>query len=360
MQGLKKFGLVTAIVLFGPLFLLSVFSIAINRTLGDEAYTKRVIDESGLYLSIGETIVDKASGEAGAEPLIEGALHAAASGDQVQKLLEPMVEQSYQWLRGETAQPQFSLAIEPVKKDFQKTLTADLKARAAKLQPCATATEVQAASVQDIYSIQCIPPGTDVNAIIKDAVSKVTNSASIFSDEVVADGTVSTEEAQDLGINDPTKNLPDTLPKLFQFMTKGQWWFIAGTILSAIGVVLLSLAWLHGLRKLGILLVINGVAILVLGLILGFVVGTLVPTTAAETTEAAVTALESAAKLILADNAGLMKLIGLVATGLGIAAIVGSTVVLRRKNPQPPKAPTPADQTKTPETKPTPAPIKKS
>ncbi len=339
MQGLKKFGLVVAVALFGPLFLLSVFSLAFNRTLGDQEYTKQTIVEAGFYTAVGETIKTEAlGGSDSTDPLITAALQSAVSGDNLQGALEPLIDSTYGWLSGDAQQPKFSLAIEPLKANFQETLTSSLQARAATLPACTTA----APTGDDVFTYSCIPPGTDVTALINDAVTKISNNASVFSDEVVADGTVSTQEAQDLGINDPTQNLPNELPKLYQFLTAGMWFFIVGVVLAGIGIVLLSLTWLHGLRKLGVLLVINGVFILILGLLLSWVVSSVIPTAYVETTEAAVNALQAASRIILADNAGLFKLVGLTATVLGIIGIVVSTILLNEgKKPEPAKPETP-------------------
>lgn len=343
MNGLKKFGLVVSVALFGPLFLLSVFSYTFNRTLGDEDYTKETVVEAGFYAAIGEAIKTEAiGGESDVDPLISTALQGAVSGDNLQSALEPLIGSTYSWLDGSTEQPAFNLAINPLKDNFQASLTSALQARAASLPTC---TSVAQQTGDDVFSYSCIPPGTDVNAVINDAVQRVSNNASVFSDEVVDDGAVSAREAEELGINDPTQNLPDTLPKLFQFLTEGQWWFIGGTLLAGLGTVLLSRTWLYGLRKLGILLVINGLGTLILGVIFGFVVSSLVPTTSVETTESAVNALEQASKIILADNASMLKVIGLVSSVLGVIGIVTSTVLINKDKP---KTPNPAPDTPVP------------
>lgn len=328
MNGLKKFGLVVAVLLFGPLFLLSVFSFGFNRTLGDEAYTKQTIVEAGFYSAVGDTIVTKAGGEAGGEPIVTAALQSAVSGDRLQGTLEPLIDGTYSWLSGQTQQPQFSLAIEPIKANFQQSLTTALQDRAASLPPCTRANPYNG---EDVLNANCIPPGTDVNALITDAVTKVTSNASVFSDEVVADGTINTQEASDLGVNDPTQNLPTALPDAYQFLTDGLWFFIGGTVLTGVGVIFLSKTWLYGLRKLGVLLVVNGVIVLIIGLGLQFVVGTIVPTTSVESTEATVDALQQASKIILADTASLLKTAGVASAVLGIIGIVTSSVVISKK-----------------------------
>lgn len=344
MNGLKKFGLVVSVLLFGPLFLLSVFSFTFSRTLGDEEYTKQTIEAAGFYSAVGETIVVKAGAEANSDPLITAALSSAVSDDRIQSALEPLIDGTYSWLDGEVEQPQFNLAIEPIKANFQESLTAALQARAAGLPPCSYANPP---SGEDIFTYTCIPAGTDVNAAISDAVNSITNSASVFSDEVVTDGTVNTDEAAELGINDPTQDLPDELPKTYQFVKDGMWFFVGGTMLTGVGLVLLSRSWLFGVRKLGILLLINGLGVLVVGLLLQFTVSSLIPTTAVESTEATVNALEQASKIILADNASMLKIVGTASTVLGIIGIVTSTIFISKnkkpevKTPQTTAVPTP-------------------
>lgn len=348
MQGLQKFGLVVAVTLFGPLLLLSIFALAFNRTLGDQEYTKQSIEQAGFYKAVGDTIVTQASGSSAAssneiEPVVVAALQSAVSGDKIQTTLEPLLDNIYAWLRGDVEQPSFALEIAPIKVDFEQSLTAALQTKAAGLPPCDSGT---LPSGEDIYSYNCIPAGTDVNAAIADAVSRVSTNASIFSDNVVADGTVSSQEASDLGINDPTQNLPGALPRTYQLFTAGLWFFVASMILTGVGVVLLSRSWLYGIRKLGVLLLINGLGVLITGLLLHFVGSSLIPTTSVAATEAPVNALEQASKIVLTDNASLLKMIGITSVVTGVVGLISSTVLLgkRRTSPAPPFTPDPPVQ----------------
>lgn len=330
MQGLKKTGLVLSVVLFGPLFLLSLISFTFSRTIGNLYYTKQVVAEAGFYEAAGEAIAQQSLGESGGDPLITAAVESAVSGDRLQQTLEPLIEGTYAWLDGTTAQPEFSLAVEPIKTNFVSTLTSALEARAASLPPCTSAAQF---SGEDIYSYTCIPPGTDVNAAINDAVSRVVSNASLFSDQLVADGTISASDAAQFGINDPSQNLPSSLPSSYQFLLGGQWYFVAATVLTIAGMLSLSKSWLYGLRKVGVLLVVNGVFVLITGLLLSFVGGSLIPTTSVEVTASTVNALEQASRVILVDSASTLKVVGVGATIVGIIAIVVSSVVLNKRKP---------------------------
>lgn len=327
MNGFKKFGLILSVLLFGPLFLLSIWSVIFTRTIGDEAYAKETIAEAGFYEAVGETIITQAVGGVEAEPLIRTALEQAVSGQAIQTALEPLVGETYAWLRGDVQLPQFSLEIAPIKQNFESALTTALNARAASLPTCTSYGQLQGS---DVFSYTCIPPGTDVNQVIADTVTRVTNNASVFSDEIVADGTLSANEAAELGVNDPTQNLPEQLPQFYQFLTAGQWFFIFGTLLTGVGIVLLSRTWLRGIRNLGILLLINGVLVLITGFILSFVVGSLTPTASVDVTESSVQALQTATRIILEDSASTVKLVGIVSVIFGVIGVVASTLATKR------------------------------
>lgn len=340
MDGLKKFGLVVCVLLFGPLFVLCVVAYGFRQTAGNEAYVKRTIAEAKFYDAVGNTIVTQAVGESGGEPVITAALQSAVTGDKIQTALEPLITGTYAWLGGNTAKPAFALEIGPIQSNFEQSLSSALHQRAASLPAC---TYANPPTGDSIYNLNCIPPGTDVDATISDAISRVTNTASVFSNEVVTDGTVSTEEAASLGVQDPTQNLPESLPRTYQFLVDGFWFFVGGTVLTAVGIVLLSRTWLYGVRKLGVLLLLNGLGLLVVGLVLHFAVSSLIPTTAVEATELTVNAIEDVFKTIVADNASLLKLTGLIAVVTGLVGIVGSSVAISKQAkpttpPQPPKA----------------------
>lgn len=328
MQGLKKTGLVLSVILFGPLFLLSLFAFTFSRTIGSLDYTKQVIADAGFYEAAGKAIARQSLGQSAGDPLVTAAVESAVSGDRLQQTLEPLIEGTYAWLDGTTEQPEFNLAVEPIKTNFVSTLTSALQARAASLPACSSTTDL---SGEDIYSYSCIPPGTDVNATINDAVSRVVTNASLFSDQLVMDGSISASDAAQFGINDPSQNLPNSLPSTYQFLLGGRWYFVAGTILTIIGMVFLSNSWLYGVRKVGVLLVINGVFVLLTGLLLSFVGGSLIPTTSVEVTASTVNALEQASRVILVDNASMLKIVGVSAAVVGTTAIVISSIVLSKK-----------------------------
>lgn len=329
MQGLKKVGLIIAAALFGPFFLLSALSIGFKRTIGNPEYTKRTIRQAGFYESVSKTIVSQSIGEEGSNPFIVDALRKATEGDKIQKTLEPILDSGYDWLSGKTEKPTFDLNINSIKSDFESALRSSLRARAASLPACSLSNPP---SGQDIFNLTCIPPGTNVEQSINDVISRVKANASIFSDQAVADGSVNSTDVAQIGINDPTQKLPSFLPAVYQFLTKGLPLFIFVTLLSAIGTVLLSKTRLHGVRKLGILLIINGIGLLLFAVAMGYVMNSLVPTTAVESTQETVNALEKASKQVISDVASLSKLIGIVSTAVGIVLTAISIVIRKRTN----------------------------
>ncbi len=328
MNGFKKFGLVVSVGLFGPLFLLSVSAYTFNKTVGDENYVKKTIAEAKLYDAASQALINNALGADQPDPLIESALQSAANPKTIQKVLDPAISSTYDWLGGEVAKPNYTLSLTQIRTDFEKSLTSKLKARAKKLPVCSYYGQ---STSNDIFSATCIPAGTDVNQVISDAISRITTNADIFSDKAVADGSVDAKDAKDAGISLPTDSPAPIIAKSYQFFKKGFPFFVAGAIVAAVGTLLLSSTLLRGTRKLGILLLTNGLILLVSGLVMQFVLGSLVPTTAVSATEAPVNALQDAAKILIADNAHIVKIAGIVSTVVGLVATITSTVFIRKK-----------------------------
>lgn len=328
MNGLKKFGLVVSVGLFGPLFLLSVSAYAFNKTVGNENYVKKTIKEAKFYDAASQALVDSAVGADDPDPIIKSALQTAASPKTIEKVLDPAITSTYDWLGGEVTKPDYTLSLTQIRVSFEKSLTSKLKARAKKLPAC---TYYGQSASNDIFSATCIPAGTDVNQVISDAVSRITTNADIFSDKAVADGSVDAKDAKDAGISLPTDSPAPIIAQSYQFFKKGFPFFVIGTIITAIGTLLLSSTLLRGARKLGILLLMNGFFLLISGLVLQFLLGSLLPTTAVTSTEASVNALQEAAKMIIADNASTLKTVGISSVIAGLAATIASTILIRKK-----------------------------
>jgi len=321
MQPLKKIGLVIAVALFSPLFLLAVSSYAFNNTVGDKTYVKSTLKQANVYNTASETLVDSALGAGKPDPLIKSALQESTGPKAIEKIFNPALDSTYSWLNGEIKSPNYSLKLKQIRTTFEKSLTKKLKTRAAKLPTCTYARQT---NTNDLFSAKCIPPGTDVNGAINDAVARVTANADIFSDKSVADGSVNASEAKELGIALPSENPAPVIASSYQFFAKGYPLFVIMSAASAIAIILLSSKPLGGVRKLAVLLLVNGLVLFGMSTVLQFLLSGVVPTTSESSTQAPIDALQEAARIIIADNAQILRSISL---RFGIAGLLGTIAV---------------------------------
>jgi hypothetical protein len=338
MQILRKMGLLLCILLFVPLLLMAVSSYAFNKTVGNQAYVQQTLHEAKFYHSVSEAIVAAARGAEAEESLVTESLHEAFSAETIEGAVNPVIDSVYDWLAGEVEHPVFAIDLLPARTAFEQSFKQKLETRAASLPTCTTAVEL---TVVDIAEAQCIPPNTDVNALIDDAVARVVNTADVFTDEAIADGKIEVDEVKELNIQAPQpEDLPQWPVQAYQFTQQGVWYFAIGALITGLGVVFLSERKLSGLRNLSILLLINGILLAVLSSGAGVAGDRFAPTASVDATEAPVRALQEAAHIITDANSTIGRNFGI---GFAIAGLVGTiatSVVLSRskKSKLPPPA----------------------
>lgn len=331
MDALKKIGLVVSIMLFSPLLVLTTTSVAFSRTIGNQTYTENTLKKVKLYNALSSEIIDKASGQGEQNKIIASALKKSAGPKVAEKIFQPIIDGTYKWLRGDTKTVNFDLKIGVIEKNFKPALTKLLKAKANALPPCTDYSQVS----YDIYKLKCIPPGVDVNELVANEVSRVTSTADIFSDSSTSDKKVDSNELGQANINNPSEDLPSSAPKLYQFLNKGLPFFVIGDLIFAALIVILSKNKLYGLRKIGSVLLFNGVILLILGFVVQPTLSNLIPTASSSDTQATISALQKAGKIIISDTSVIIRNFGILFSVLGAVAIVVSTFALKKSSPNP-------------------------
>jgi len=327
MHVIKKIGLIASAFLLGPMILLSVFSVAFRSTAGDKEYVKKGFSEAGVYAAVGDALVQSAVGEGEGDALVEKALKSAVDETAMQQAVEPVIDSLYAWLEGDIKNPEFSLNLRTIEKSFEESLTKLLKKQAASLPDCAPGT---LPSTTDVLSIECIPEGFDTNERIQDAVEGIIARADIFSDATTKDGSLSQQEINDLGIKTPAENLSTTIPTTYRVFNQGFWFFVGTALLSIAGLIFLSISKLRGLRKIGIILLSNGILLIVIAGILQFILGSLIPSASVSATEAPISAIENVAKTLISDVARIVRIGAISTVILGGTSIVVSTIFIRK------------------------------
>jgi len=338
MNALKKIGLVVSVGLLSPLIFLLVFTVGFNKTIGNEEYVKTTVAESGLYKEIGQIIVKQSTKDAPKDKIIAKAISKVASEEQIQKITEPAIAGVFSWLEGDTPKLLVELDLEQLQNSFTKTYKTDLKKFANKLPQCAN---YQSSAGYDISTLKCIPPGTDVNQLINQSIDQAKANNDVFAEANASNGTIDNNEAENAGLTSPIESdLPKEIPALFQFLQKSWPYILVLFALSIVGTILLSKTRLHGLRKVGVTLILSSIGLIIAGLLMRLSIDSLSPATDPSADQVPTESIQNIVKTLLGDLSGVWLWPGVILLIFGIlATIVASIYINKAKTPTgiPPK-----------------------
>lgn len=332
MDFLKKIGLVISAGLLSPLIFFLIFTLGFNKTIGNQEYVKTTIAESGLYKEIGQIIVKQSTKDAPKDEIIAKAISRVATEERIQSITEPAIAGVFSWLEGDTPKLLVELDLEQVQNSFTKTYKADLKKFANKLPQC---TSYQTQANYDISTLKCIPPGTDINQLINQSIDQAKANNDVFAEANASDGTIDNTEAKEAGIASPIEsNLPKEIPMLFQFLQKSWPYMLVLFVLSVVGTIFLSKTRFHGIRKVGVTLILSSIGLIIAGMLMKISIDSLTPATNPSTDQAPTESIQNIVKTLLGDLSGVWIWPGIILLILGIVATVVSSIYIN-KNRQP-------------------------
>lgn len=249
-------------------FKLAIFSAAVTTALvtvlGAPTNIKQSLNDSGVYDKVVDAVLEQSKKEQKNEkaeipldnPAIKQAAHTAFPPEFLEQTTGQVIDGIYGWLQGKTESPQFNIDLSAPKQRLATGIGEAAYTRASTLPVC-TLEQLRTLDPQntDIFTLPCVPPGTDLAAEREKVVQKIADSP-----EFIEDTNVSAE--------DLTKDKDESpfaansqLPNLYQWLTRAPWLLGALALLSAATVLLL-----HEERRRGIWVI--GRTMLAVGLVL--------------------------------------------------------------------------------------------
>lgn len=349
MHVLKKIILGVCVVLFGPAMALLGMSIAFNQTIGQPTFVKQVLREAQLYSTLSELAIDHLQLDANNQQtgLITQAMQETITPDVVQNNLEQILDDVYAWLDQDTPTLKISINIQPIRDSFVANLRPKLSTELASLPEC---TYANPPTSSDPLSANCLPPGTDVNAVVEQAIQQIINSGEILQQNEISsqdlDATFAENNTSPSGDTEASAQEPAPIggPALEQGATlyrlaKNSLPYLAGiAIITGIGVFFLSKTRLRGLRKISGLLLANGILLVILAVGTQALATTLVPE-AAQVNGLSDSA-ELTARIIVTAYAVLLRNFAVVISVVGLAGVIASSIAISKLEPKQPKAET--------------------
>ncbi len=265
---LRRFFLTLLSSFFIFLLFATAFDVGFIRTATHPATVKKLVADSGIYSSvISSSIkqlksVDTSLGTIDSNnPLVQKAANQAVTPQYVQQQAEGAIDNLYQWLNGDIAQPNFKIDLNAQKNDFAQRAASSVQQQLTSLPRCTSAAQIQSFNV---LNATCLPPGTTAASAASQVQSALSNS------DFLSQANISTANITNKDTGKSVFDQPkvQNIPKKYQLAKKTPFVLAILTILCGVGIVFLSKTWQIGLRHVGINMVVIGVVMLALAFFL--------------------------------------------------------------------------------------------
>lgn len=231
---------------------------------------KRLLGDSGLYEKMPAVIYDDAvkseSTVSASIPLKDQEVRQAAlevfNPGFVQQNIETVIDSTYSWLEGKTDQPEFSIDIQDAKNQFATSVSDKLEKRLQALPPCTLSQLRQIENTDDLFSLQCLPPGSDIASMKSQFSSSVANSDEFLKETKINPDTFKDENSQSLF--DTSQDIPQT----YQFSKKLPYILMVVIAVISTLIVFISTSRREGIIKLIKTFLIAGMFVLLIPLVL--------------------------------------------------------------------------------------------
>ena len=267
MNILRRLCLVLVSSLFVFLLFATAFDVGFVRTATHPATVKKIAADSGVYNSVVTNAlaqlkpINTSVGTIDAgSPLVQMAANQVITPQYVQQQGNAAIDNIYQWLNGQIAQPTFNIDLNAQNDQFAKNAANSLRHDLAGLPACKSLSQIQSFTV---ISAVCLPPGVTAEAVASQVQRDLSNS-NFLSEANISAANLKDQNGQSV-FNNPSVQ---KLPSKYRLAKKTPWIFAGLTILCGLGVVFLSRTWQAGLRHVGINLVVIGVLMLALSFFL--------------------------------------------------------------------------------------------
>lgn len=343
MQFLRKFALGLALFLITPLLLILPVFVSLNATIIQPTFVKQTLVKADLYMALSSFITEQASKstDVASNPIVKTSLEQVVTPTALQQIVEPAIDSTYKWLNNPDSKFDLSVSLEPLKKAFNQALEQNLQTKLTSLPTCKSSTITSA----DPYNLDCIPKGSDVQQLLKQAQS---NNQNIFGDQQSIPLSES-QEAPKTPEAPAQPSIKEQSPKFnnnqLKLYAKVYHWVKVGTpvvigltVLSALAIMLLSAPKYKGVRRMGVFLLTCGLLLLITTVITNFGLHTFLPVPATEGTlgTAGIKVADAIAKQVTSIN----RTFTFIYIGSGIVLIITGIVLGKIfKGKQPPAEP---------------------
>jgi hypothetical protein len=259
----RKMLLVLAVSFLPGLLFVTAVTYGVNAIIGKPEPVKEVLKDSGIYSSVTSQVLkdtDKSKGDSSDVSLENKAIKKAAlsifSPSVVEENSEKAIDGIYNWLEGDTPLPDFSLNFTSLKAQFASKVGKEAQKRAAKLPICALGTFPK---TTDPFKANCLPYGITPKQIGEQTKNDILKGEGFLEDPVLSAENIKSENSNLSVFADQYKNVPPTYQKLQIAPVV----FGVLSLIAAAAIILLSPTKVKGLFRVGVTIIVIGIAMLI-------------------------------------------------------------------------------------------------
>ncbi|USN95845.1 MAG: hypothetical protein H6793_01625 [Candidatus Nomurabacteria bacterium] len=235
---------------------LFIIGVIFKVTFGNQDFIKQSLNNSGLYSTVEKGIkqqiatqVASVSNTTTLNTIISQAIDKSVTSDLIQQNIESTISNAYAWLSGENTNLVISYNVDDAQATFLQEVTDGLRERAKTLPKCSRKIRP---TTNDIFTINCIPPGTNIEGEILEAQQQ-------FNQQIAT-------QPQKVDLTKITNNSSspiNRLPNVYKILTLLPLISILLIVLLLIFELLLSRPRYRALRTVGIASILCGVLCLI-------------------------------------------------------------------------------------------------
>lgn len=259
-------------VIFGVSTLLLAVTFTANTVLGQPEAIKNTLSGSGIYPALAVNIVDNVVADNQESvrlpldnPKVREATNQAVSAEEIQKVVESTVDQTYSWLEGETDNPKLTPDLEVINDQIASRVSAAGVNHVRDLPTCGLA-ELRSFNPEttDPFSWPCRPPGFNPESLRGQYAAEIKKAISEAQESAEGDDNPAPDQQTSLA----NSNAPGT----FQLFQKAPLILGLLSVISGVGIIGLSRSRRAGLRILLIVLIASGGLLIISQLLVNFMV----------------------------------------------------------------------------------------
>ena len=262
MSILKRTLLVILTPILTTLLFATVLDFGIVRTIGTPAPIKKTLADSGIYSSVVGSLLSQAKQSTGSggvvsltDPLIQKAANQTFTPQYLQTQTEGFIDSAYRWLNGVTPTPDFKLDLSPLKSSLANNVAADVQAKLATLPACTTAVDP---STYNPLTATCLPKGITPASAANTIKDNLVSGQGFLDNPVISADTIKQQGSSQSIFQDKLKQVPS----YFSWVKKLPYISAGLTILVALAIVFLNSTKRKGLRHVGWTMIFVGAIML--------------------------------------------------------------------------------------------------